>query len=229
MSVTSVMQEYLAETYRIASYQDHAYVSTSELADRMNKTAPAVVRMASRLREAGLIEHEPYQGIRLTEKGEREALYSIRRHRIVEVFLVQVMGLGWHEVHDESDELTAAISDKLLERMDEMVGSPGRCPHGEPIPGRDGVMPIINDVPLVSLTPEHPCTISRVNTHDPEKLLYLQDIKLMPGQDIDLVARAPFNGPLRLRIEHSEQVIGTELATALRVCQRGDFELRMPR
>lgn len=214
------MQDYLAEIYRIASYQHEPYVSTSELADRMEKTAPAVVRMASRLDEAGLIEHERYQGIRLTQRGEREALASIRRHRIVESFLVKVMGLGWHEVHKESDKLAGAVSEKLLELMEKMAGHPTRCPHGEPIPTREGTMPKLDDIPLADLEPEQKLVISRVNTHDPEKLIYLQDIRLIPGQAIDLVARAPFNGPLRLRIDRDEQVIGVELARALRVCQR---------
>jgi DtxR family Mn-dependent transcriptional regulator len=214
------MQDYLAEIYRIASYQQEAYVSTSELADRMRKTAPAVVRMASRLDEAGFIEHERYQGIRLTQRGEREALASIRRHRIVESFLVKIMGLGWHEVHDESDLLAGAVSEKLLAHMEKMAGYPTRCPHGEPIPTREGIMPKVDDVPLAELEPEKKLLISRVNTHDPEKLIYLQEIRLVPGQAIDLVARAPFNGPLRLRIERDEQVIGVELARALRVCPR---------
>ncbi len=226
MTVTSVMQEYLAETYRIASYQDSAYVSTSELADRMRKTAPAVVRMASRLREAGLIEHEPYQGIRLTPAGEREALLSIRRHRIVEVFLMATMGYGWEEVHPEAEALSAVVSDDLLSRMERMAGFPQRCPHGEPIPSATGNMPHIDDMSLGDLEPQQALTVSRVNTHEPDKLAYLREIGLVPGQDIELVSRAPFNGPLRLRIGRDEQVIGMELARALRVCQQGQYELQ---
>lgn len=219
------MQEYLAETYRIASYQDDAYVSTSELAERMNKTAPAVVRMASRLKNAKMIEHEPYQGIRLTPEGEREALLSIRRHRIVEVFLVNVMNLGWEDVHAEAEALSAAISNNLLKRMAVMAGNPRRCPHGEPIPNPAGLMPSITDHNLTELDPHQALTISRVNTHDRDKLMYLREILLVPGQDIELISRAPFNGPLRLKINQHEQVIGTELASALRVCERGAFEL----
>jgi DtxR family Mn-dependent transcriptional regulator len=220
------MQEYLAETYRVASYQAEPYVSTSVLAERMNKTAPAVVRMATRLREAGLIEHEPYQGIRLTPSGQREALLSIRRHRIIEAFLVKVMGMGWHEVHEEADLLGGVLSETLLVRMEEMAGFPTRCPHGEPIPSAEGHMPFIKDYALVDLSPVQSLTVSRVNTHDTQKLIYLHDIHLTPGQDIELLARAPFNGPLRLKIGRDEQVIGIELASALRVCERGHFQGR---
>lgn len=211
------MQEYLAEAYRIASYQEEPYVSTSALADAVGVTAPAVARMATRLRDAGYIEHEPYHGMRLTSIGEREALKSIRRHRLAEIFLVKIMGFRWHEVHDEADTLGAVISEELSGRMEEMAGFPTRCPHGEPIPSADGVMPIIKDVPLTELEPEVDLIISRVHSHDPEVLMYLEELKLMPGQPITLVSRAPFNGPLRLRVGRNEQVIGAELGNVLRV------------
>ena len=182
------MQEYLAETYRIASYQDEPFVSTSALADAVGVTAPAVARMATRLKDAGYVEHAPYHGMRLTQLGEHEALKSIRRHRLAEIFLVKVMGFRWHEVHD-----------------------------GEPIPSADFVMPVIKDFPLTDLEPEVDLVISRVHTHDPELLMYLEELHLMPGQLITLVSRAPFNGPLRLRVGRNEQVIGSELGNVLRV------------
>jgi DtxR family Mn-dependent transcriptional regulator len=213
------MQEYLAEAYRIASYQEEPYVSTSALADAVGVTAPAVARMATRLRDAGFIEHEPYHGMCLTSIGEREALKSIRRHRLAEIFLVNVMGFRWHEVHDEADTLGMVISEELSGRMEEMAGFPKRCPHGEPIPTADGIMPIVRDVPLTELEiePEVDLIISRVHSHDPEVLMYLEELKLMPGQLITLVSRAPFNGPLRLRVGRNEQVIGSELGNVLRV------------
>lgn len=223
MTISSVMQEYLAEAYRIAAYQTEPFVSTSALAERLGVSAPAVARMASRLRELGFIDHEPYQGMKLTARGEREALKSIRRHRLAEAFLVNVMGFGWHEVHDEAEALGAVVTDRLASRMEEMAGYPKRCPHGEPIPSEEGVMPSLHDQPLTECTPPAQYMISRVNTHDPEKLCYLADLALMPGQKIELVSRAPFNGPLRLRVGRDEQVIGTELAITLRVTKPEDF------
>lgn len=220
---TPIMQEYLAETYRIAVYQDDPYVSTSLLADRLKKTAPAVVRMASRLHDSGYIEHKPYQGIRLTPKGEREALANIRQHRIVEVFLVNVMGFGWDEVHEEADAMASHISDRVLERMEIMLEYPTRCPHGEPIPTPEGVMPQVKDYPLTEVDPPRDLIISRVNTHDADKLVYLRELKLLPGEEVTLLSRAPFNGPLRLKMGPHEQVIGAELAGALRVCEPGEF------
>jgi DtxR family Mn-dependent transcriptional regulator len=226
MGASSAMQEYLAEAFRLAYYQDASpYISTSALAEVMNVSAPAVTRMVQRLKEAGYLEHEPYQGISLTPAGEREALANIRRHRLVEAFLVSVMGFGWHEVHDEADALGEVVTDPIVERMEVMAGFPRRCPHGEPIPSVDGAMPRINDYPLNTAEPASDFVISRVSTHDADKLAYLGELGLRPGTAIHLVSRAPFNGPLHLRIGDSDAVIGHELAGALRVCPPAEFEL----
>lgn len=215
--IGSVMQEYLAEAYRIVHYQGNPYISTSALAERMKVTAPAVAAVVQRLKKRGLIEHEPYRGMKLTPKGEHEALMSIRRHRLAEIFMVKVMGFGWHEVHDEADAMGAVISDTVASRMEQMAGYPTRCPHGEPIPTAEGVMPVVDDEPLSDVQAPASLSISRVNSHDPEVLKYLATLKLTPGQRIKLVSRAPFNGPLRLSIGTQEQVIGFELAKTLRV------------
>ncbi|PJF38975.1 MAG: DtxR family transcriptional regulator [Phototrophicales bacterium] len=217
MSISAVMQEYLAEAYRIASDQGEPYVSTSALAEAMGVTAPAVARMATRLRELGYIDHEPYHGMCLTKIGEREALKAIRRHRLAEVFLTKVMGFKWHEVHDEADQLGPVISEQLAKRMEEMTGFPKRCPHGEPIPTAEGDIEQLHDVSLSDITPPSELKVSRVKTHDPEKLRYLAELGLVPEAPIALLSRAPFNGPLRLRINGYEQVIGAELAEILRV------------
>lgn len=225
-SVSAAMQEYLAEAYRIACYQhDDPVVSTSVLAEEMGVTAAAVTRMVKRLKEAGYLEHEPYQGIRLTPEGEHEALMSIRRHRLVERFLVDVMAFGWHEVHDDADELGAVVSDELVSRMEEMAGFPKRCPHGEPIPNAMGQMPRIVDYPLSEMQPDREYVLSRVHTHDAEKLEYLGRLGLTPGCRFYLISRAPFNGPLQLRIGGEVQFIGHELAGVLRVCSEEEFAL----
>src|SRR5690606_1691606 len=115
MTASAAMQEYLAEAYRLAYYQaDDPYISTSALAKVLNVSAPAVTRMVQRLKEDGFLEHEPYRGIYLTPAGEREALMNIRRHRLVEVFLVNVMKFGWHEVHDEADNLGMSVSNEVV-------------------------------------------------------------------------------------------------------------------
>lgn len=226
MIASAAMQEYLAEAYRLAYYQnDTPYISTSALAEVMGVSAPAVTRMVQRLKEAGYLEHEPYRGVYLTPVGEREALMNIRRHRLVEVFLVGVMKFGWHEVHDQADDLGVVVSDAVVERMERMAGFPRRCPHGEPIPTADGKMPHVVDAPLNEAEPGSDLVISRVNTHDMDKLAYLGELDLKPGTRFTLISRAPFNGPLQLQHDDRTQMIGHELAGVLRVCPPDQFNL----
>jgi len=224
-TASAVQQEYLAEAYRLVHYQPgNPFITTSALAERVGVSAPAVAAVVERLKRAGFVEHEPYRGMKLTSKGEHEALMNIRRHRLAEVFLVKVMGFGWHEVHDEADALGAVISERVSARMEAMAGYPKRCPHGEPIPSADGVMPDIHDEPLSEVNAPAALTISRVNTHDPELLQYLASLRLVPEQPVELLSRAPFNGPLRLKIGPTEQVIGYELAGCLRVERRAQSQ-----
>jgi DtxR family Mn-dependent transcriptional regulator len=227
VNASAAMSEYLAEAYRLAYYQDsNPYISTSALAEVMKVSAPAVTRMVQRLKEAGYLEHEPYRGIYLTSKGEREALMNIRRHRLVEVFLVNVMQFGWHEVHDSADDLGEAVSDRVVERMEQLAGFPRRCPHGEPIPTAEGIMPRVRDLPLSEVQPDNEYVISRVSTHDADRLAYLGELGLKPGTPFFLVSRAPFSGPLQLRLHNAVQMIGHELAGVLRVCAPSEFELK---
>ncbi len=226
MTATDSMQEYLAEAFRIAYYQpDSRYVSTSALAEELHVSAPAVTRMVQRLKQAGFLDHEPYRGIRLTEAGEREALANIRRHRLVERFLVDVMGFGWHEVHDDADDMGLVVSDVLVDKMDEMSGYPKRCPHGEPIPSADGLMPRVIDYPLSEVEVERDYVISRVHTHDPHKLRYFSELRLEPGKRFRLVMRAPFKGPLQLQVDGQTHFLGHELAGTLRVCSEAEYLL----
>ena len=226
MAATDSMQEYLAEAWRIASYQpDDPYVATSALAEEMHVSAPAVTRMARRLARSGYLEHEPYRGIKLTPAGEREALLNIRRHRLVERFLVDVLGFGWHEAHDDADDLGLVVSDAMVERIDAMSGYPKRCPHGEPIPDADGRMPRIVDYPLADVAVERDYVVSRVHTHDEHKLKYFSELQLEPGNRFRLLTRAPFMGPLHLSVAGQGRFLGHELAGCLRVCSQAEYAL----
>jgi DtxR family Mn-dependent transcriptional regulator len=223
MTASAKMQDYLAEAYRITHNQQTPYVSTSALADVLDVSAPAVTRMVQRLKEAGYIEHEPYQGIYLTPSGEREALMSIRRHRLVERFLVDVMKFGWHEVHDAADELGGVVSDMLVGRMEQLAGYPRRCPHGEPIPSADGVMPVITDMPLTQATVGEEYVFSRINSHDSEKLKYLAELGIYPSVKFTLLDRSPFEGPLHVRVGETVHFIGHGLVKTIRVCPEADY------
>ncbi len=213
MHLSAAMREYLAEIYRLQEYAPA--VSTTSLAERLDVSPPAVPRMLKRLKSVGLVKHIPYQGVELTDRGRTEALKEIRRHRVLEVFLVEVMGFTWDEAHEHSHDLGQGLNDSVAERMAVMAGQPTRCPHGEPIPDSSGVLPAVEDVCLINLGVGQKGVISRVRTHDPEKLRYFASLHLVPGQPFEILGRAPFNGPMRLQLGREEVVLGIELVKLL--------------
>ncbi len=217
--LSPTMRNYLAEIHRLIDRAGDArgYVGTSALADLLNVSAPAVNRMVSKLRDLGLLEHEPYQGIRLTDAGAREALKHLRRHRIAEAFLMSVMNFGWHEVYDEAREIARALSDTIAARMLDMAGNPSVCPHGEPIPSLDGDIAPFDDALLIHAPLNTPLTITRVLTREADRLEYLAALELTPGAQVQVTSIAPFNGPVQLHLRNKEfRIIGHNLAEMIR-------------
>jgi DtxR family Mn-dependent transcriptional regulator len=211
--VTLGMRRYAAEIYRLQENQE--YISLSELAEHIDASLQAISRMINRLRDSDLVDHKPYRGVRLTAEGEQCAMPALRRHRLVENFLVKIMGFGWDEVHDVSDQFELGINQALEDRIDELSGFPTRCPHGEPIPSKEGVMPEINDSSLVTSPSNETYCVSRVRVHEPAKLRYLGELGLVPGKCFYLISIAPFNGPVRIQLDQNELVLGYDLSAAL--------------
>jgi len=215
---SSKMQFYLAKVYRLADFaQDSDYVTTSALADALMVTAPAVNRTVNRLKEAELLEHEPYRGVRLTEKGRREALRYLRVQRIAESFLVRVMGLDWASAYEEAETLSLTLSDAIVQRMNEMAGEPRYCPHGEPIPTADGQIERMNDQLLADTAAGQRVQVTRMRTRDSDRLRYIAALGLMPGAQLEVLHVAPFNGPMQLRIKNEYRIVGHNLAELVRV------------
>lgn len=213
MTLTWAMRRYAAEIYRLQ--EDEPFVPPSLLATHVDVSHQAVDRMLRRLRAAGMVTHQRYRGVRLTKSGETAAMPALRRHRLVEVFLVRVLGYGWHEVHDHAEQLERGVDQALEVRMASLTGNPTRCPHGEAIPDAAGNMPLVVDVCITTLPLGTRGTVSRVRTHDPDKLIYLRDIGLVPGVGFTLQERAPFEGPLRLEYDGRDAVLGHRLAATL--------------
>jgi DtxR family Mn-dependent transcriptional regulator len=213
MTPSAAMREYLAEIYRLQ--EDSPTVNTTSLAERLNVSAPAVPRMLRRLKSAGYVKHIPYQGVELTDLGRQEALREIRRHRILEVFLVNVMGFTWDEAHEHAESLGQGLNDALTERMAQMAKQPTRCPHGEPIPDINGNLEELDDMVLINLGVGFQGVISRVRTHEPEKLKYFASLGIVPQTEFEITGRAPFNGPMRLRLGRDEIVLGMELVKSV--------------
>ena len=221
--ISATMRDYLVEVYRLAERSsEDGYVSTSSLADLLDVSAPAVNRMVTRLREMGLLLHEPYQGISLTESGKREAHLALRRHRIAKAFLVNVMDFGWHEVHEEATSMSRGLSEPLLQRMYDMAGKPQFCPHGEPIPEADGSVMDMHDHLLAAAETNTPLVITRVLTREADRLEYIAALGLMPGTTIEVLHIAPFHGPMQLKVANEYRIIGHNLAELLRVRAASD-------
>ena len=210
---TPAMQRYAAEIYRLQ--QDSQFVALTELSEHAHASAQATSRMVGRMKGSGYLEHELYRGVRLTSKGEKIAMPALRRHRLVEVFLVKAMKYGGDEAHELSDSFALGVNNQIEDRIDEITGRPTRCPHGEPIPSKDGVMPLVKDVNLLEVLSGSDCIISRVRTHDGDKLRYFADLGLVPGVRFHLFSCAPFKGPLNLQVKPHNHLIGYELAGSL--------------
>jgi DtxR family Mn-dependent transcriptional regulator len=217
--LSATMLDYLVETYRMSKLTDDPddYVSTSALANLLNVSAPAVNRMITKLKDTGMLTHEPYQGVKLTTDGERHTLIKLRRQRIAESFLVNVMGFGWHEIYEEADRMSNALNETLTERMLEMAGNPTHCPHGEPIPTKEGIILEIDDRPLAKADVGGEYIITRVRTREADRLEYIAALGLVPGTRLQLIHSAPFDGPLQLKLGEEYRIVGHNLASVIRV------------
>ena len=217
---TDGMLDYLAAIYRLGDSLDK--VTTSALAERMNVSAPAASSMLKRLEESRLVERSSVDGVNLTDQGRLAALQLIRRHRLLEVFLIQPMGFTWDQVDTEAHRLEHAVSSAFESRMDALCGYPTHCPHGDPIPTVEGHMVEIPTLNLVELAPGDAGTLHRVISRDARVLRYLARLGLIPGSTIKLMDIGPFNGPVSVDLldkGHPAQrhILGHELAQMLLV------------
>lgn len=190
--------------------------STNAIAARLGFTPASVSGMLTRLAAAGLIEHRRYHGALLTEAGRREALRLIRRHRLVETFMIQRLGYGWDEVHEEAEAIEHAISDRFAERLAVLLDHPSHDPHGDPIPGPDGSLPATPDVPLADLPTGRRLRVARLLSQDGEVLGPLAALGIHPGAEVRVVRREPGGGRLDLRVDGRPCSLPRELALLVR-------------
>jgi DtxR family Mn-dependent transcriptional regulator len=177
--------------------------------------------MVKTLAESGLVRYEPYAGVVLTAAGEKLAASVVRRHRLIELFLVQVLGFGWDEVHDEAEHLEHVVSDRLVTRIDEMLGHPAVDPHGDPIPDADGAVRRQNVQTLLTCPLDTPVTVSRIADQDGAFLRFVESHDLKPGQSIVVEARDPASDSVRVRGKGAAAItIGARAASKLLVESR---------
>ncbi len=215
-TLSPAVQDYAKAIYALES-REGAAVTMNQLADRLGVTPASASGMVKKLTDLGLVDHTPYRGVQLTQPGERLALEVLRRHRLLELFLTELLDMPWDRVHDEAEILEHALSAQLEEIIAAKLGDPTRDPHGDPIPSRRLEVDERQTYSLESLQPGDTGTFVRVSDSDPAMLRYLADRGIAPGSTLEVVERQPFGGPLFVRFSQQTHPIGGELACAMRI------------
>ena len=218
-ALTRSVEDYLKAIYQLSPEGRPA--STSEIAHLLALSPPSVTGMVKRLSEHGLLEHIPYRGVQLTDEGRLAALRMVRRHRLIEAYLVEFLGYSWDTVHAEAERLEHAVSDTMVERMAGALGNPSVDPHGDPIPGADGSIHELACTALSDVPVGETVEISRVHESVPERLRYIASLGLKPGVHVTVVDRQPFDDLVTIEVGTEKQVIGREFGHALLCAREG--------
>lgn len=218
--LTRSVEDYLKAIYQLSPEGRPA--STSEIAHRLALSPPSVTGMVKRLSEHGLLEHVPYRGVQLTDEGRRAALRMVRRHRLIEAYLVEFLGYSWDTVHEEAERLEHAVSETMIERMATALGHPSVDPHGDPIPEADGSIHELACTPLSDIPVGETVEIHRVHESQPERLRYIASLGLRPGVYVTVVDREPFDDLVTIEVGTQRHVIGHELGHVLQCAPRGE-------
>ena len=220
MLPSSTVENYLKAIYlgTAALPEGQRLLPMGQLAASLGVAPGTATTMVKTLAESGLAEYEPYTGVALTSAGAKLAAMVVRRHRLIELFLVQVLGFGWDEVHEEAEHLEHAVSDRLIDRIDEMLGRPAADPHGDPIPNAEGAFKPQKSQSLLTCPLDVPVTVTRVVDQGKLFLRFIESNDLKPGQSIRVEARDPASDSVRLRGSRDQRItIGARAASKLLV------------
>jgi DtxR family transcriptional regulator, Mn-dependent transcriptional regulator len=208
-AMSRATEDYLKAIYHLGTHGDP--VTTGLLAHELGVSSPSVSAMIKRLQDGELIDRSDARSIHLTGEGEREALRVVRRHRLLETFLAQALGVPWDEVHDEAELLEHALSDRLEQRIDAALGHPTHDPHGDPIPPRDGPHSEGWGICLETVVAGSPFRVERVSDRDSAALRHLGQLGIVPGALIDVEEQEPFGGPYWVRVDGRRHPLGIPL------------------
>jgi DtxR family Mn-dependent transcriptional regulator len=220
MLPSSTVENYLKAIHLGSSRlaKEQRLLPMGQLAAALGVAPGTATTMVKALNESGLVEYEPYAGVALTAAGEKLAALVVRRHRLIELFLVRVLGFGWDEVHDEAEQLEHVVSDRLIDRIDEMLGRPGVDPHGDPIPDVHGAFPPQSGQSLMTCPLDTPVTVTRIIDQDKTFLKFIESHDLKPGRSIRVEARDAASDSVRLlRPDRQPITIGARAASKLLV------------
>lgn len=212
-------EDYLAAIYR--QQQRDGKVTTSEVARSLGVTPASTTSMFKRLASDGLVDYKEYEGVSLAPEGEKAAAHLIRRHRLTERFLSDILGFAWDQVHDLADKMEHALPDEVLDKIETMLGDPDRCPHGHPIPRRDGSVDEVRERGLDHLANGEVGVISSVDEGDAALLRYLASVRLVPGEKVKVISRNPVDETMRLSVRGAELVVGPRISRAVTVAAAG--------
>lgn len=217
--ISQAAQDYLKAIYKLLNGRNAVdSVNTSMVAEKMDVAAASATNMVKKLAEMKLVNHTPYQGVVLTPTGEKIALEVIRHHRLLELYLTEILGYDLDKVDAEADRLEHVISEEFEDKIDKALGFPTVDPHGAPIPGKDGSMAQGNYLPLSEVEPGNTVCVRRVSDQSAEMLRYMGTLGLKPNAKVEVRARAPFNGPLEIAVDGgSACALGIEVAGCIYV------------
>jgi DtxR family Mn-dependent transcriptional regulator len=214
---TRAQEDYLKALYLLSGAERP--VPTRDLAQRLGISSPSVSEMVTRLSAQGLVEHDRYRGQQLTREGRKVALELVRHHRLLEMFLVRVLGYSWDEVHDEAERLEHVISERMEQRIFDLLGRPELDPHGHAIPTLGGRVRPVSHRSLSEARPGEKVIVQGVSDDDAGKLRELERRGLMPGTRIAVVAASEFEGPIEVRIKGRRESVPLGLARAIFVAE----------
>jgi DtxR family transcriptional regulator, Mn-dependent transcriptional regulator len=223
--LSTAIENYLKTIYLLQ--QEGEQVSTNLLAERLNVKPASVSGMLKKLADLQLVEHTPYYGVTVSPSGQKIALEVLRHHRLIELYLVEALGYTWDEVHPEAEALEHVISEKLEARIAAWLGHPTHDPHGDPIPSPEGDLPADDGDPLDTLGVDQSATIAQVRQQEAERLRYLASLGLLPGTVVTVEARAPFEGPLTIRVGATSHVLDARLANTIIVKDKLNGDTRL--
>lgn len=210
IGLSQSVEDYLKAIYLLEIEGEAA--TTNNIADALSVSSASVTNMLKKLAKHKLINHKSYRGAELTKAGEKIALEVIRHHRLLELYLKEMMGYSWDEVHDEAEKLEHHISEQFEDKISELLNHPTHDPHGDPIPSKDGIVPEMASLAITDAKENKSYLIGRVKDQDPELLRYLEKTGIIPGVKVQVLEKTPFNGPVKIKLEDKETTIGNAVA-----------------
>jgi len=213
--VSSATEEYLEGIYRLQ--EKSGVARTSDLVNLLKVAPGTVTNTVERLEKEGLITHEPYKGVKLTEKGRKISLQVLRRHRLSERLLTDILHVKWDKAHKAACKLEHAITNDIIKNLEKALGYPKTCPHGNPIPTQHGGIFEEESEPLTNLNPKEEGVIIKIAEEKSDLLQYLATLGLTPGTPIKVVEKAPFKGPITIKADKTDRALSLEIASIIKV------------